>query len=510
MFPLAPVLLDTKQYLYKLLLASFCERLHNHQKNITATQEKMLETRPGERDRTVIFFDVLFTVLTFLFAFWLRNNYLPKGDIDLYSHLFLIPLLLALLLNFLSYFGAYSSPHRSSLTQYAYAIFRGLTFTLGILLSLLFLLNIQYVSRFVVIIFSFIDFIFLLFIRFIVIEYFKRSVKSGINSLKILIIGTGERAKELARELKKQSVWGVEIIGYLDPDPKCIGIKIDNVPVIGSIENVSECLKKNVIDEVIIAIPRSLLEDAEPIAHACEEEGITLKFMADVFSVKVARVSLTTIGSIPLLTMEAVALDDNKLFIKRVVDLTLTSLAMPLVLPIMAIAAIAIKLDSPGRVFFIQERVGLRKHIFPMFKFRSMHTDAEEKLKEIEHLNEAEGPIFKIANDPRITRVGKFIRKTSIDELPQLFNVLRGEMSLVGPRPMSIRDVNLFDKGIQRKRFSVKPGITCIWQISGRSNLPFHQWLEMDLEYINNWSIFLDFKILLKTIPAVMTTKGAT
>ena len=144
-----------------------------------------------------------------------------------------------------------------------------------------------------------------------------------------------------------------------------------------------------------------------------------------------------------------------------------------------------------------------------MYKFRSMYEDAEEKMKEIEHLNEAEGPIFKMTNDPRVTKVGQFIRKTSLDELPQLFNVLMGDMSLVGPRPMSIRDVDLFDKGIQRKRFSVKPGITCLWQVSGRSSLPFSDWLRLDLEYIENWSLWLDLKILLKTIPAVLNSKGA-
>lgn len=138
-----------------------------------------------------------------------------------------------------------------------------------------------------------------------------------------------------------------------------------------------------------------------------------------------------------------------------------------------------------------------------------MNVDAEEKFKEIEHLNEAEGPIFKMENDPRVTRVGRFIRRTSIDELPQLINVLRGEMSLVGPRPMSLRDVELFDRGIQRKRFSVQPGLTCLWQISGRSNLPFEKWLEFDLEYIENWTFWFDVKILFKTIPAVLWSKGA-
>jgi exopolysaccharide biosynthesis polyprenyl glycosylphosphotransferase len=263
------------------------------------------------------------------------------------------------------------------------------------------------------------------------------------------------------------------------------------------------------VDEVIIAIPRSMLNDAEPIAFACEEEGIKLRFMADVFRLQVARISLALVGNLPLLTLEPVAQDKDILLIKRLFDFTVTLASMPVILPVMALIAIAIKLDSPGPVFFIQQRVGLRKHLFPMYKFRSMHENAEEMLKEIEHMNEAEGPIFKMTDDPRITRVGKFIRKTSLDELPQLINVLKGDMSLVGPRPMSIRDVELFDRGIQRKRFSVKPGITCIWQISGRSNLPFDKWLELDLEYIDNWSFWLDLKILLKTIPAVLQSKGA-
>jgi exopolysaccharide biosynthesis polyprenyl glycosylphosphotransferase len=231
--------------------------------------------------------------------------------------------------------------------------------------------------------------------------------------------------------------------------------------------------------------------------------------MADVFNVQVARISLSEIKGIPLLNMEPVAQDSQQLLAKRVFDVTCTLLALPILIPIFLIVAIAIKLDSPGPVFFVQQRVGIRKYIFPMYKFRSMYVDAEEKLKEIEHLNEAEGPIFKIKNDPRITRLGRFIRKTSIDELPQLINVLKGEMSLVGPRPMSIRDVDLFDHGVQRKRFSVQPGLTCIWQISGRSNLPFEKWLELDLEYIENWNFWLDLKILLKTLPAVVKSSGA-
>jgi exopolysaccharide biosynthesis polyprenyl glycosylphosphotransferase len=239
------------------------------------------------------------------------------------------------------------------------------------------------------------------------------------------------------------------------------------------------------------------------------EEGIKLRFMADIFNLAMANVTLTIAGGLPLLTMEPVAQDESKLFLKRIFDVVVVSASMPFVLPILMLTALAVKLESPGPALFVQHRVGLRKHLFPMFKFRSMYVDAEERLKELEHLNEADGPIFKMKDDPRVTRVGKFIRKASLDELPQLFNVLRGEMSLVGPRPMSIRDVDLFDKGIQRKRFSVKPGLTCIWQISGRSNLTFDQWLELDLEYISAWSLWLDFTILIKTIPVVLFSKGA-
>ena len=468
----------------------------------------MFEDRRTELDRTVFFLDVLLTIIVFIFSFYIRNHYVPKEEIDIYSHLFLIPLLLALLIGFLSYFGAYNSPHQTSILDYIWSILISSLLTVGVIFSLLYILKIQYISRFVIVVFAFTNFIILCAIRAIVVTYFHKSIQQGRSSLKILIIGTGIRARELAKELKKHAVWGLEIVGYLDPAGSQ-GQNIEGAPIVGTMENISECLKKYDIDEVIIAVPRSLLEDAEPIAQACEEEGIKLQFMADVFSVHVTRLSLTNVGNIPLLTMEPVALDNNKLFVKRIFDIVLTSISMPLVLPLMAVIALAIKVDSKGPAFFVQERVGLRKHLFPMIKFRSMYTDAEERLKEIEHLNEAEGPIFKIKNDPRVTRVGRILRKSSLDELPQLFNVLSGDMSLVGPRPMSIRDVNLFDKGIQRKRFSVKPGITCIWQVSGRSNLPFHKWLEMDLEYIDNWSLLLDVSLLFKTIPAVLKSKGA-
>ncbi len=191
-------------------------------------------------------------------------------------------------------------------------------------------------------------------------------------------------------------------------------------------------------------------------------------------------------------------------------DLLVTIPLVIVLLPLFAIVALAIKLDSPGPVFFAQERVGLNKRSFRMNKFRSMFRDAEARLAEVIHLNEADGPIFKVAQDPRITRVGKFIRRTSIDELPQLFNVLLGHMSLVGPRPMSVRDVSQFSLGVQRRRFSVRPGLACLREISGRSRLSFDRWLELDLKYIEEWSLWLDIKILFMLVPSVIRGDGAS
>jgi exopolysaccharide biosynthesis polyprenyl glycosylphosphotransferase len=470
----------------------------------------MQKSKAQELSNIAYFIDLFSIVITFVVAFLMRDTFVPSAQtLSFSSHLFMIPLAMVLITGSMSYFGGYKSPIDTHIIGYSWSILRSIVVSVGTLLVLLFFLEIQYVSRFVILLFASLEFCMLLLVRIVTIAYFKTQVKSGNKTLRLLIIGSRSRARDLVLALQEQMAWGVEVVGYVDPDPTRVGMIVLGVPVIGTIENIHDCLKNNVIDEVIIAISRTMLKDAEPIVLACEQEGIRLRFMADVFNVQVARISLSEIKGIPLLNMEPVAQDSQQLLAKRVFDVTCTLLALPILIPIFLIVAIAIKLDSPGPVFFVQQRVGIRKYIFPMYKFRSMYIDAEEKLKEIEHLNEAEGPIFKIKNDPRITRLGRFIRKTSIDELPQLINVLKGEMSLVGPRPMSKRDVDLFDHGVQRKRFSVQPGLTCIWQISGRSDLPFEKWLELDLEYIDSWSFWLDIKILIKTFPVVLLSKGA-
>jgi exopolysaccharide biosynthesis polyprenyl glycosylphosphotransferase len=342
--------------------------------------------------------------------------------------------------------------------------------------------------------------------------YFTGRQEHPANFLKVLVIGKGPRAQKLIQNYRAQSEWGVDIVGILDPGAAADGASapVDNVPVLGGVERIREVLASNVIDEVVVCLPRSLLDDVGNVVAACDEEAVCIKFLADLYDIPKGTISLETIGRMPVLNFEPVSHDEGKLVVKRVFDLLITIPVLLVLAPVFALVALAIKLDSPGPVFFVQQRVGLNKRPFPMIKFRSMFRDAEARLCDVEHLNEAQGPIFKITHDPRVTRVGRFLRRTSIDELPQLINVLLGHMSLVGPRPMSLRDVNRFSLGIQRRRFSVRPGLACLREVSGRSRLPFERWLELDLKYIDEWSLWLDFKILLRLIPSVLKGDGAT
>jgi exopolysaccharide biosynthesis polyprenyl glycosylphosphotransferase len=470
----------------------------------------MFEQRSGQLRRVTAVLDVAVTIGAFLTAYWLREMFLGQHPADLFSHVALLPFITVAWTFLLIVFGAYASPSKASPLDYAWAATRSVATGLAVLLALLFLLKGEYVSRAIVVAFAVLDLTGLIAVRLGVVWYFRRMLAGERGVRRVLIIGSGPRADRLAEALLKKSEWGVDIVGHLDPDPTRIDHRVLGSPVLGTIDDITSVLKDHVVDEVILAVPRAMIPQLGKVASVCEEEGVKLRLMADVFDVEVARMDLVEFGRIPLLTLEPVFQEEWKLLVKRMIDIALTGVTLPVVLPILGLVALAIKLDSPGPVFFRQDRVGLNRRRFRMLKFRSMVVGAERMQAELEHLNEAQGPIFKIRKDPRITRVGRILRRTSLDELPQIIHVLRGEMSLVGPRPMSLRDVNLFDRGIQRKRFSVKPGLTCLWQISGRSNLPFSRWLELDLQYIKQWSLGLDLRILFRTIPVVLKGTGAT
>ncbi len=420
---------------------------------------------------------------------------------SIFLHYYLLLIILPTLFVCLHMIGAYKKFKFLSALEITLIIVKVLAVTFLVLSTSIFTFKLEFASRGIMIMF-FLNYsaLFISSRLFLIWWYFKKTVEREENYLQVLIIGSGPRAEFLTEKLKEESEWGVKIVGYLDPDESRKDTAVCDGKVIGTVNDISAILKDRVVDEVIMALPRKLIDDAEEIARNCEQEGVILSMMADIYDYQATRVSLTHLGILPLLCFQSVAQNELILIVKRMFDIIAITLSVPILVPIFAITALMIKLDSKGPVFFVQKRVGLNKRVFPMLKFRSMCADAEIKQQELEHLNEAQGPMFKIKNDPRITKVGSFIRKTSIDELPQLLNVLRGHMSLVGPRPLPMRDVELLDEAVQRKRFCVMPGITGLWQISERSNLDFDEWIELDLAYIYTWSFSLDIKILMKTI----------
>jgi exopolysaccharide biosynthesis polyprenyl glycosylphosphotransferase len=241
----------------------------------------------------------------------------------------------------------------------------------------------------------------------------------------------------------------------------------------------------------------------------CELHGIFMRFDPEIFDLKIARARAEELEGSGHITAHSAPMDGWPVLVKRILDVIL-SLGIILILsPVLLVVALMVKLTSKGPVLFCQERMGRNKRKFLIYKFRTMVPDAEKLQSALEGLNEAAGPVFKIRNDPRITPLGRLLRRSSLDELPQLFNVLRGDMSLVGPRPLPLRDYEGFDQDWQRRRFSVRPGITCLWQVNGRSNIGFEHWMKLDLQYLDEWSIWLDVKILAQTIPAVLRGSGA-
>ena len=332
----------------------------------------------------------------------------------------------------------------------------------------------------------------------------------GRNQRFVLIVGTNDRAMELAREMTEHPELGYRIVGFVDDDWFGIAqFEATGLVRCCTFDGLADFLRHNVVDEAAMYLPlRSYYQHAAELVSLCEHHGIAIRFDTQIFK----RRKFHT---------QAHELDENlqvwladspgfwPIIVKGTLDRVISGLLLITLTPLLLLVAILIKCTSPGPVFFRQTRIGLNKRRFRIFKFRTMIANAELIQEELLPLNEMTGPVFKIRNDPRVTALGRVLRKTSIDELPQLINVLTGDMSLVGPRAMSLRDYQLFDQDWQRRRFSVKPGITCLWQVSGRNSIPFEQWMELDMQYIDRWSLWLDLKILARTLPAVLRGTGA-
>ena len=345
----------------------------------------------------------------------------------------------------------------------------------------------------------------------IVLRYFLGRVRvRGRNLRNILLVGTNERAVQFAELIRGKSHLGYSLVGFVDSRwmKWAEGVQ-DAYPLVHP-DMLSDFLRDNVVDEVMICLPiKEYVIQHGAITDTCIEQGVIVRVLADYFFSQLAHARVEYFEGSSILTIYTGAMDGLPLFFKRSFDICVSLLLLILCLPLFLLVALVIKLNSRGPVFFVQERLGLNKRIFPLYKFRTMVPDAEKMQKDLEELNEANGPVFKIKDDPRITREGRFLRTTSIDELPQLLNVLKGDMSLVGPRPLPVRDYEGFDQRWFNRRFSVRPGMTCIWQIDGRSDIPFEKWIQLDLRYIDTWSLALDLLILVRTIPAVLKGRGA-
>ncbi|HET9494767.1 MAG TPA: sugar transferase [Chloroflexia bacterium] len=341
--------------------------------------------------------------------------------------------------------------------------------------------------------------------------------RRGINIRQAIVVGSGTAGQRIMKDIVERPEFGYTLVGYVSDatnNPRSpewrIPVKPRNGELrrLGSLKDVNRVIEQQGPHEVIVALPATHHSQILSVMDSCRQYGVEFKLVPDLFEMRFNEVSIDALNGVPLIGVKDVALRGFNFFIKRVLDVVLALLALLLAaIPMIVISAI-IKLTSPGPVLFRQPRVGKDRKVFVCYKFRTMYEDAEERKRELWHLNEANGPMFKIKNDPRRTPVGRVLRKTSLDELPQLFNILKGEMSWVGPRPATVDETAQYDEW-HMKRLEVLPGLTGLWQVSGRSDLPFDEMVKLDLYYAENWSLLFDLAIIVRTIPVVLKSEGA-
>jgi exopolysaccharide biosynthesis polyprenyl glycosylphosphotransferase len=458
------------------------------------------QSRANEVIRVLI--DAFLLVAAFFVAFRVRISLPAFPALAAWPrHELLVVVALATWLPTAYALGAYG-PRRLPLLQELTRLFWS-AFTTGLVVaSLAFLLKQEYLSRPLVVIYC--------IVAFSMTAAFRVCLATGWFGLargphRVIVVGSGPEAERICRMVRHGMDSGLELVGVI-PEEKTAPVP-PGAFRLGGIEDCEAIFRREIVDEIIFAVPRTKLFEVEAAFGAAEDLGIPTKLCLTFLPNRISRVSFERVGGTPMLSFSSAPGKPVQLALKRAFDIAVSASALVVCAPVFLIVAALIKLDSKGPVFFRQKRSGLNGREFQMLKFRSMVTDAEEQLKVLEAKNEMSGPVFKIKDDPRVTGIGRFIRKTSIDELPQFWNVLVGDMSVVGPRPLF--DVKHYDERWQVRRVSVKPGITCTWQISGRNEVDFSTWMKLDLDYIDGWSLGLDIKIFLKTIPAVLLGRGA-
>ncbi|WYD79764.1 MAG: sugar transferase [Candidatus Electrothrix gigas] len=463
--------------------------------------------------------DIIFVIISFIVAYHLKRNlaFPSMSGLDVGPNYYLVLLVIVILAPCVfNLTGCYTSYRIQNFNQIAMRYIRAVIGVLGGTVIALYLLHQQNVSRLLLILFGSILITILLLNKALVYYTLRYYRSRQYNTRNVLIIGTGRRATRMINALKKDQEDGYQVIGCLDPinpEPYTTGKTVGCVKILGHLSLLPDMLLKDIVDEVIFAADLGGIPSVIEYIECAEELGISIHIVPDfqleeiMYQPEAATVFMENFAGLPTMAITTTPQRHTELLVKALMDYIGAASGLIMLAPFFLIIAVAIKLTSDGPIFFLQERSGVYGRIFPLIKFRTMVENAEELKKELEQDNEVSGPVFKVTNDPRITPIGRFLRKTSLDELPQLINVLRGEMSLVGPRPPIPSEVAQYQSW-QRRRLSMKPGLTCIWQVSGRNNIDFERWMRMDLEYIDNWSLLLDIKILCKTVVEVLCCRG--
>jgi len=469
--------------------------------------------------------DLAITAVSFELAYILRQKFFPALSPFYFDRGVLVGVL-ASVLTIWSVMGAltgmYRRPELFDVARIARDTVRQALLASVVLMGWLYLLKMgetqtaQGVSRLFILLFTTINTSLLLAYR-LSARWLRRLRTQDPHRMRYyVVVGTGSNAAEVARLIESNEDLGNRVLAFVrerapaetEAGPGTLaGNGLRRTYPIRELAELPKMLEDHVVDEIIFAVSKQDLEQMEEIFLSCEEEGVKVRVLLNFFPHVTSDISLEKLHDLPLLTFTSTPEDEYKLFAKRLFDVLLASIALLPFSPVLLLIALAIKLSSRGGVVYSQERCGLNGRRFLLYKFRSMYQDANQRRSEVAHLNEMDGPVFKSAHDPRITPIGRLLRKFSLDEWPQLFNILKGDMSFVGPRPPIPEEVAHYERW-QRRRLRMKPGITCLWALEGRNKLDFLSWMRLDLHYIDHWSLGLDLKILLRTIPHVLSGKG--
>jgi exopolysaccharide biosynthesis polyprenyl glycosylphosphotransferase len=461
--------------------------------------------------------DLLGLILAFQAAYFLRDMALPalfpawfpNRLFPYRSYLWMYAVVIPGWIGLFTAFRLYSTSRLMTFRRLLRDLLRANAVGLGLVVAVAYLLKFQDLSRSFLLLFGSANLLLLGSGRLLLRALLRRARLRGIAHRQVLVVGTGPEAVDLARLVQRQASWGLQFVGLIAEPGAATSGPVDGLPVLGTVRDLERIFAEEVVDEVLFAVPSARLGEFEEAFLLCEDLGINARISVGVFPHLIAHVQLEQFQGRPLLTFTTTSTNALGVALKRLLDLAVGLLLFVICLPLGLLVAALIKLDSEGPVLFTQVRSGLHGRRFRMFKFRSMVADAERRQQDLRGLNEMDGPVFKIKADPRVTRIGRILRRTSLDELPQVLNIIKGDMSLVGPRPPIPSEVVGYQRW-QRRRLSMKPGITCLWQVSGRNRIDFEEWMRLDLKYIDTWSLWLDLKILARTIPAVLTGRGAS